>query len=90
MTPAGLAKVEAAKAEGRWENAYAGSAAMEIPQDFLDRLGTMPAAKAFFDTLNRANLYAIYYRLHTARRPETRARRVELILALLDRGERFH
>jgi uncharacterized protein YdeI (YjbR/CyaY-like superfamily) len=90
MTPAGLAKVEAAKTEGRWENAYAGSAAMEIPQDFLERLGTMPAAKAFFDTLNRANLYAIYYRLRTAKRPETRARRVEQILARLERGERFH
>ena len=90
MTPAGLAQVDAAKADGRWQNAYAGQAAMAIPQDFLEALGEMPAAKAFFETLNRANLYAIYYRLHTAKRPETRARRMAQILAQLERGERFH
>lgn len=90
MTPAGLAHVEAAKADGRWESAYAGSAAMTIPQDVLDALETMPAAKAFFATLDRKNLYPIYYRLQTAKRPETRARRLAQILAQLDRGERFH
>ena len=90
MTSAGLACVEAAKAEGRWESAYAGSATMTIPQDFLDALETMPAAKAFFQTLDRKNLYPIYYRLQTAKRPETRARRLAQILAQLDRGERFH
>ena len=90
MTPAGLAHVEAAKADGRWDSAYAGSAAMTIPQDFLDALETMPAAKAFFQTLDRKNLYSIYYRLHTAKRPETRAKRLTQILAQLDRGERFH
>lgn len=90
MTPAGLAHVEAAKADGRWESAYAGSAAMTIPQDFLDALETMPAAKAFFQTLDRKNLYSIYYRLHTAKRPATRAKRLAQILAQLDRGERFH
>lgn len=90
MTPAGLVHVEAAKADGRWESAYAGSATMTIPQDFLDALETMPAAKAFFLTLDRKNLYSIYYRLHTAKRPETRAKRLAQILAQLDRGERFH
>ncbi|HEV7252294.1 MAG TPA: YdeI/OmpD-associated family protein [Mesorhizobium sp.] len=90
MTPAGLAHVDAAKADGRWESAYAGSAAMVIPQDFLDALATMPTAKAFFETLDRKNLYPIYYRLHTAKRPETRANRMAQILAQLDRGERFH
>jgi uncharacterized protein YdeI (YjbR/CyaY-like superfamily) len=90
MTPAGLVHVEAAKADGRWESAYAGSAAMTIPQDFLDALETMPAAKAFFLTLDRKNLYSIYYRLHTAKRPETRTKRLVQILAQLDRGERFH
>ena len=90
MASAGLAHVEAAKADGRWEVAYAGSAAMVIPKDFLDALATMPAAKAFFETLDRKNLYPIYYRLHTTKRPDTRARRMAQILAQLDRGERFH
>ena len=90
MTPGGLAHIEAAKADGRWESAYAGSASMTIPQDFLDALDSMPAAKAFFKTLDRKNLYPIYYRLHTAKRPLTRAKRLTQILAQLDRGERFH
>jgi uncharacterized protein YdeI (YjbR/CyaY-like superfamily) len=90
MTPAGLAHVDAVKADGRWEAAYAGSAAMVIPQDFLDALETMPDAKAFFETLDRKNLYPIYYRLQTAKRPETRAKRMAQILAQFERGERFH
>ncbi|GAB3115323.1 YdeI/OmpD-associated family protein [Bordetella tumbae] len=90
MTPAGLAHVEAAKAGGQWDSAYEGSAAMTIPQDFLDALEAIPAALAFFQTLDRKNLYSIYYRLHTAKRPETRARRLSKILAQLERGERFH
>jgi uncharacterized protein YdeI (YjbR/CyaY-like superfamily) len=90
MTTAGQVQVDAAKADGRWESAYAGSAEMVIPQDFLDALNELPTAKAFFDTLNRTNLYPIYYRLHTAKRPETRARRMEKILEQLGRGERFH
>lgn len=90
MTPAGQAQIDAAKADGRWERAYAGSAEMTIPQDFLDALETLPAARAFFQTLDRKNLFPIYYRLHTAKRPETRARRMERILEQLSRGERFH
>jgi len=90
MAPAGLAQVEAAKADGRWGKAYAGSATMTIPQDFLDALETRPKAKAFFLTLDRKNLYPIYYRLHTAKKPETRAKRMALMLAQLERGERFH
>lgn len=90
MTPAGLAQVEAAKADGRWDNAYAGSATMTIPQDFLEALEGKPMAKAFFQTLDRKNLYPIYYRLHTAKKPETRAKRMAQMLAQLERGERFH
>jgi uncharacterized protein YdeI (YjbR/CyaY-like superfamily) len=90
MTPAGLAHVDAAKADGRWEAAYAGPATMVIPQDFLDALETMPDAKALFETLDRKNLYPIYYRLQTAKRPETRAKRMTQILAQLERGERSH
>jgi uncharacterized protein YdeI (YjbR/CyaY-like superfamily) len=90
MTPAGLAHVKAARADGRWEAAYEGSAAMSIPQDFLDALATAPEAEAFFRTLDRKNLYPIYYRLQTAKRPETRARRMQAIIQQLVRGERFH
>src|SRR4051794_30768712 len=70
MTPAGMAQVDAAKADGRWHNASAGSATMTILRDFLEALQTMPAARAFFETLDRRNLYSIYYRLHTAKRPD--------------------
>jgi uncharacterized protein YdeI (YjbR/CyaY-like superfamily) len=90
ITPAGLAHVQAARAEGRWDTAYEGSATMVIPQDFLDALAARPEAEAFFQTLDRKNLYPIYYRLQTAKRPETRVRRMQQILAQLARGERFH
>lgn len=63
---------------------------MVIPQDFLDALAARPEAEAFFQTLDRKNLYPIYYRLQAAKRPETRVRRMQQILAQLARGERFH
>ena len=85
MTPAGLAHVEAAKKDGRWANAYAGSADMEIPADFLAALNKLPRAEKFFATLNRQNLFSIYYRLHSAKRPETRAKRMAQILSMLDK-----
>lgn len=90
MTPEGIAHVEAARADGRWDAAYKGSAAMVIPQDFLDMLAALPKAEAFYRTLDRKNLYPIYYRLQTAKRPDTRAQRMQLILEQLLRGERFH
>lgn len=90
MTPLGLAHVEAARADGRWATAYDGQAAMVIPQDFLEALEARPIAKAFFGTLDRRNLYPIYYRLQTAKRPETRAKRMAQMLDQLDREERFH
>jgi len=90
MTEAGQRHVDAAKADGRWTNAYAGSSDMEIPQDFLDALEDNPAAKAFFATLDRKNLFPIYYRLHTAKRPETRAKRMKSMLEQLARSELFH
>ena len=90
MTAGGLAQVEAAKADGRWEAAYAGPSGLVIPADFLAELEARPKAKATFATLNRQNLYAIYYRLHTAKKPETRARRMAALLATLEAGERFH
>lgn len=90
MTPSGFAHVEAARADGRWDSAYEGSASMVIPQDFLEALSAYPEAEAFFHTLDRKNLYPIYYRLQTAKRPETRARRMQQILDQLQRRERFH
>lgn len=90
MTNDGRAEVDAAKADGRWDAAYAGPAEMEIPADFIGALADRPKARATYDTLNRHNLYAIYYRLHSARSPDTRARRLEAILTTLDAGDKFH
>ncbi len=90
MAPPGLAQVQAAVADGRWAAAYAGPAEMQIPEDFLAAIAMSPKAKAMFDSLNKQNLYAIYYRLHSARTPDTRARRMAALIATLERGERFH
>jgi uncharacterized protein YdeI (YjbR/CyaY-like superfamily) len=90
MTPAGLREVEAAKKDGRWARAYDSAATSKVPADFLSALAAQPKAKAFFETLNRANVYAITYRLQTARKAETRLRRMELILDMLAKGKAFH
>lgn len=90
MQPPGLAQVAAAQADGRWQAAYAGQGAMTIPEDFLRALDAWPAAKATYQGLNRANLYAVAYRLETARSPETREKRIAAILDRLARGETFH
>ncbi|WP_207209193.1 YdeI/OmpD-associated family protein [Loktanella sp. IMCC34160] len=90
MMPPGLAQVEAAKVDGRWDAAYAGSRDMEIPTDFLAKLDENPEARAFYATLNRANLFAIYHRLHSAKKPETRARRMEQIIAQLGQQKKFY
>lgn len=90
MKPAGLKEVDAAKKDGRWEKAYDPQGAMEMPADFLQALAKNKKAKAFFESLNRANRYAIAWRLQTAKRPETRARRMQAILAMLKKGEEFH
>ena len=87
MQAAGLAHVEAARSDGRWATAYAGSATMVIPEDFLAALQQDPAAQAFYATLKRQQLFAIYYRLTSAKRPETRQKRMEELLAKLARGE---
>lgn len=87
MQAPGLAQVEAARADGRWESAYAGSADMVIPEDFLAALQQDPAALAFYGTLKRQQLFTIYYRLTSAKRAETRQKRMVEILAKLGRGE---
>lgn len=90
MRPSGLAQVDAAKGDGRWDSAYAGSKDMVIPEDILAVLENEPAAKVSYDRLNRANLFAIYHRLHSAKKPETRERRLRVIIDMLSRGEKFH
>lgn len=90
IMPAGLAVVEAAKADGRWQQAYASSSTFEMPGDFMAALAKKPKALVFFESLNKANRYAIYHRLHTAKRAETRARRMKDFLAMLQRGEKLH
>ena len=87
MQAAGLAHVEAARSDGRWATAYAGSATMVIPADFLAALQKDPAAFAFYATLKRQSQFANYYRLHSAKRPETRQKRMAAMLAKLARGE---
>lgn len=87
MQPSGLAHVEAARADGRWAAAYASSAAMVIPDDFLAALKKHRAAAKFYETLKRASLYVIYVRLHSAKRPETRARRMAMLIEKLSRSE---
>jgi uncharacterized protein YdeI (YjbR/CyaY-like superfamily) len=87
MQAAGLAHVEAARSDGRWATAYAGSATMVIPEDFLAALQNDPAALAFYATLKRQSLFTIYHRLHSAKRPTTRQRRMAEMLTKLARGE---
>jgi uncharacterized protein YdeI (YjbR/CyaY-like superfamily) len=90
MHPAGQAAVDAAKADGRWEQAYQSSTNAEVPADFIAAISQHTQAKAFFDTLNKANRYAIYFRLTTAKKPETRARRFDQLLGMMQRGEKLH
>jgi uncharacterized protein YdeI (YjbR/CyaY-like superfamily) len=90
LMPAGIAAVEAAKADGRWQAAYSAQRNAAPPEDFLRALSRHKKAEAFFKTLSRANIFAIVYRLHTAKKPETRARQMEAILEMLKRGEKFH
>lgn len=90
MTPAGQKAIEAAKADGRWKAAYDSPRNAKVPKDFLKALNKDKNAKAFFKTLNRANVYAIVYRLQTAKKPETRQRRIEMILAMMAERKKFH
>ena len=90
MTPAGLKEVEAAKADGRWATAYDSSATATVPPEFVKELARNAKAKKFYATLNKANLYAIAYRLQTAKRSDTKIKRIKLIIEMLARGEKFH
>jgi uncharacterized protein YdeI (YjbR/CyaY-like superfamily) len=90
MQPAGLAEVERAKADGRWDKAYAGSASIDVPGDLRDALDASPRAQAMWDVLTRTNRYAVLYRVHEAKRADTRARRIQQYVDMLARGETPH
>lgn len=90
MTAAGLKEVDAAKADGRWKRAYDSAKGMVVPADFLQELAKNKKAERFFKTLNRANIYAIAWRLQTAKKPETRARRMKALLDMMALGEKLH
>ena len=90
MRPAGLREVERAKADGRWEAAYAGQRTMEVPPDLAQALAGNEAALAFFGKLSSQNRYAVLFRIHDAKRPETRARRIATYVAMLADGETLH
>jgi uncharacterized protein YdeI (YjbR/CyaY-like superfamily) len=90
MRPAGLAEVERAKADGRWEAAYESQSSSTVPDDLQRELDARPRAKAFFAELDSQNRYAILYRLRDAKKPETRARRLAKFVAMLEAGETIH
>lgn len=90
MQAPGLAQVEAAKADGRWARAYDGARTSEVPEDLIAALDATPMAKAFFSTINASNRYAVLWRIQTAVKAETRARRIAQLVEMLARGETVH
>ena len=90
MQPAGQAQVDAARADGRWAKAYDGARTATVPDDLQAALDAAPAAKAFFATVNASNRYAVLWRVQTAVKPETRAKRIAQLVEKLARGELLH
>ena len=90
MKPPGFAEIERARKDGRWEAAYESQSRATVPPDLEAALAAKPRAAAFFATLESYNRYAILFRVHTAKKPETRAARVEKFVAMLERHEKVH
>jgi len=90
MQPAGTAEMQRAQSDGRWAAAYAGAREIEVPDDLAAALAEAPAAQAMFEILTSQNRYAILYRLTSAKRADTRARRLHSYVAMLARGETIH
>jgi uncharacterized protein YdeI (YjbR/CyaY-like superfamily) len=90
MRPAGLAAVQAAQADGRWDRAYAGPATITVPDDLAAALAAEPAAEAFFAALDGTNRYSVLWRVHTANTPQTRANRIAACVRMLAEGRTFH
>jgi uncharacterized protein YdeI (YjbR/CyaY-like superfamily) len=90
MQPAGLAEVERAKADGRWDAAYDPASRAQVPDDFQVQLNQHPAAQEFFATLNGQNRYAILFRIQTAKKAETRTKRIQKFIEMLERQEKIY
>jgi uncharacterized protein YdeI (YjbR/CyaY-like superfamily) len=90
MRPAGLREVESARADGRWDQAYQSQSRVTVPEDLARALAANPRAREFFATLDSANRYAILYRIGTAKRPETRAKRIDTFVAMLSEHKKIH
>jgi uncharacterized protein YdeI (YjbR/CyaY-like superfamily) len=90
MRPAGLEEIERAKADGRWDRAYDSPRTITVPEDFQAALQQNPKAQAFFESLNSANRYAILFRIQAAKKPETRARRIENFIRMLENEEKLY
>ena len=90
MTDAGLAAVDAAKADGRWQRAYSASSTAEVPADLAAAIAAVPEAQAMFDVLTRTNRYAFIHRVTTVKKAETRQRKIEEFVAMLARHEAPH
>jgi uncharacterized protein YdeI (YjbR/CyaY-like superfamily) len=90
MRPAGLKEIERAKKDGRWDAAYAAQSTAQVPDDLARSLAKSKKAKAFFETLDSKNRFAILYRIHSAKKPETRAARIEKFVAMLVEGETLY
>ena len=90
MTASGLQEIKAAKSDGRWKSAYESFSNTKMPDDFLKELAKNKKAMEFFKTLNKTNLYSISYRLQTAKKTETREKRMKVIIKMRENGEKFH
>jgi len=90
MKPAGLKTIEAAKADGRWEQAYDSQKNISVPEDFQSALDKNKKAKAFFETLNSANRYSFLFRIQTAKKADTREKRIQQFVEMLEKNEKFH
>jgi uncharacterized protein YdeI (YjbR/CyaY-like superfamily) len=90
MRAGGLREIEAAKADGRWDAAYDGARNMETPPELVAALAKNKKARMFFETLDKTNRYAVCWRIQTAKKPETKAKRAAMLVAMLARGEKLH
>jgi uncharacterized protein YdeI (YjbR/CyaY-like superfamily) len=90
MRPSGLRAIEVARANGRWDKAYEGQREITMPDDFAKALKKNAKARKFFHTLSSRNRYAVLYRIHDAKKPETRARRIESFIAMLEEGQKIY
>ena len=90
MKPPGLERIEEAKRDGRWDRAYSPPSTAEVPEDFIEELNKNRKARAFFKTLNRANVYAVVFRLENAKTEQARKAKISQMVAMFERGEKFH